>query len=1016
MDDGLRENDPYNGMERAEDAIRPDWDYVLNGIPYKDGKPMKGNKGKKKSGAGGLLGKAEKQAAGMGGGGAVGGMEGLRGKESEPGIVNSVKGKSAGDKGGKGGLGKLKGKGFLKKGGPIAAIGGIFALVAGLMVGASSMMPVAIEEMIIEKFNSVGISSTMASDDWLNVQLNQGVRLGAVKSGVSANLFAFSDYQVEQFESQGIWVVGVGETESETTQITALLYPKDGMYIPVVGSDFLNYSSYNEDELRAAIAQGAIDAGHDIELSQIGTPISAKEALADSSFKTPYTTASKAWRGGASGWFDNIMGDITQTKLSITRNRWVRYVRRAAKGISDSFKDVAKSVQLGKTSDAGVDADTVTKNEKSGEITEEPIKNVDVEEDGVTVRSENVSNDRVSDTDDVVQVEASLSSKALKAASAVGNAANYGCALLEGVLSIYSLVSAYQSLQFLNLVSGFLESVDKVKAGDDNGSPIHEYSTNLTTKADTVYDGEVVAKDKTAMESAGMSWLFGKNSVVSSSDPSVKNVNFENIMSTTSDLFKDIGNKMEIYSKCGYVRAGAAVVDLVTTIISFIPIFGGAVKLGQIGAKEIAKAAIKITVSIALYAVIPIAAKNLAKMMIKDAATEWFGEDLGNAIISGTNKYVGGNGTSGGQSPAGENEVKSYLGARDAVIADEAEYQRAIRSPFDITSRHTFLGSLAYSIIPMAYSSGLMANMSSVSSLVSSSAIAMLPTANAIDEQSVLTSTGSCDLLEKTGAIGDGFCNPYIITDVSTMSTSPLAVNDIVYNMRSGDAIAANDVYENVGSENFDDNGKIKENSNLAKYITYCGQRTSQYGIKDATIYDSLVGSGTAKSIISVVPVVGSLNDIADGITTEANWAWLTGSACVASEDNAYWEGEYKWYQRYAENQRLLENMNPGYTSTVTAYLRDYYEKNPLDQSLEGTLARFTGMSKEKVEDTFALIEYFEFLDEYDATERYAFGDQKLDDGEELRFDNENSVAENIWVVLLNQISYADVRNRSFAV
>ena len=34
----------------------------------------------------------------------------------------------------------------------------------------------------------------------------------------------------------------------------------------------------------------------------------------------------------------------------------------------------------------------------------------------------------------------------------------------------------------------------------------------------------------------------------------------------------------------------------------------------------------------------------------------------------------------------------------------------------------------------------------------------------------------------------------------------------------------------------------------------------------------------------------------------------------------------------------------------------------------------------------------------------------------ELRFDDENSVADNVWGVLADAISYADVRNRSFAV
>lgn len=1016
---GLGENDPYRGMGSGEDEIRPgflrgvrDWAdgaaYRLNGENYdKNGKKLKSKKNK----AGGDLASAEKSAAG-GLSNFGKGLGGVRERESTApgGIVNSVKGKAPV---GKGVTGKNKAKGIFKKAGPMAAIGGVFAVVAMLMSGAQSMMPIAIEEMIIEKFNSVGISSTMASDAWLDVQLNQGVRMENIKKGDQENLFAFSEYQVKQFESQGIKVVdGIG---SDSTSITALLYQKDGQWIPVVGSDILKYEGYSEADLINAIKSAS-------GLDNIGSPVSPKEALADQAFKTPYTTASKAWRGGASGWFDNIMSSITETKLSITRNRWAKYVKKTAKGLTDEFKKIAKSANLEKTSDGGMDADVMTKKSEDADPTPEPIDNVNIEEgSGEDIKIEetvDVKNNEVKNTEDVVQIEGSLKGKALKAAAAVGDVASYGCALLEGVMSIYSLVSAYQSLQFLNLISGFLESVDKVKAGDDDSSPIHEYSTNLTTKADTMYNGEKVQgrEQKTAMESAGMSWLFGNKSVVNSDDPSVKNVNFENIMSTTSDLFKDIGNKVKIYEQCGYIKAGAAVADLAATVISFIPIFGGAVKLGQVTFKTVAKAAVNVAVQVALYAIIPIAAKNLAKMMIKDAATEWFGEDLGNAIISGANKYVaGGNGTSGGQSPGGEQEVMSYLGARDVVIAEEGEYQRSIRDPFDITSRHTFLGSLAYSIIPLAYSGGIMTNLADISSLVSSSAIAMLPTASAIDTNSALNSKGSCDLLGSTGAVGDAFCNPYIITDVSTMNTSPIAVNDIVHNIHGEDVLAATSVYENVGSDNFEENGSIKKDSNLAKYITYCGQRTSQYGIKDATIASQLTGeNSTASKIIGFVPVLNNIQDIVQGISDEVNMGWANGSACVASSENGHWD-EYKWYQRYAENQRLLENMNPGYVSEVTAYLDDYYTVNPLDQSLEGTLARFTGMSKEKVEDTFALIEYFEFLDNYDPAERYAFGEPAVEAEKELKFDNENTVADNLLVILFNPISYADVRNRSFA-
>ena len=57
--------------------------------------------------------------------------------------------------------------------------------------------------------------------------------------------------------------------------------------------------------------------------------------------------------------------------------------------------------------------------------------------------------------------------------------------------------------------------------------------------------------------------------------------------------------------------------------------------------------------------------------------------------------------------------------------------------------------------------------------------------------------------------------------------------------------------------------------------------------------------------------------------------------------------------------QRLLENMGLVEKSSVTAYLEEYYEKHPLDNSYEGVLARRSGLTKENV---IALLNYAEDL------------------------------------------------------
>lgn len=912
--------------------------------------------------------------------------------------------------------GKRDFKGMMKKRGPVAAIGGILIAVVGLMNGAQSLMPVAIEEMIIEKFNSIGISSTMASDNFLNTQLNQGVlthseKRGEVVNGVQTNLFAFSEYQVQQFAAQGIQVIS--NIDYNGIGVTVLLYKSGGKYKAVVGSDYLG-----------KILDSAIISAAGISADDFAGQVAVKDAFNDSAFKTPYTTASKGWRGGSSGWFDQIMSNITEAKLSIDRNRWSRYIAKSIKSVTDEFKKVASSVAKNTSTSAtsAIRSDEVKvgdgDNDYETQITSGDPGTSFTDENGTT---HTVSNGELSGNSTLSEINSVLNSKAVKAASA---AADGLCAILEGVMSIYTVVSAYQNLQFLNLISGYLEAVDKMKAGDGNASPVHEYGINLTTAASTTTTGTdgntyVVEgrESKTAMDSSGMSWLFGKNNSISKNDPSVQNVNFESIMSNLSFLTSDIKNTAAVYEACGYVKAATAAVSLASTIVSFIPIIGQGIKAIEITAKGVAKAAIKVIAITAFHIFIPIAAKKVANLLIKDAATEWFGEDLGNALVSGANKYLGGNGSSGGQGPGDKNKVLSYLNAQDTVIAEEAKYQRSVRSPFDITSHYTFLGSLAYSIIPFAYSSGgIMSRLADISSTVSNSVIAMLPTASAIDNQSALTSNGECALLDSVDMVGDAFCNIYVITDVSTMGIAAEDVVEIVHNMNTGDSTIASlgNKVKGLDNNNFKDDGSINPKSELGYYASFCGQRVSPYGLKDAAIVDRITNKdSTASKIIDFVPGLNDAKSIYEGLKEEANIAWATGEACNASDANNYWDHN-KYYARYEENERLLESIDPGYTSPVTKLAMEYYEENPLDQSFEGVIARFSGMTKEKVNDTLALIDYYEFLEEYEPEERYAFVAKP--ESKTILFDNENKLAENIYIVLLNTISFADVRNRSFAV
>ncbi len=182
-----------------------------------------------------------------------------------------------------------------------------------------------------------------------------------------------------------------------------------------------------------------------------------------------------------------------------------------------------------------------------------------------------------------------------------------------------------------------------------------------------------------------------------------------------------------------------------------------------------------------------------------------------------------------------------------------------------------------------------------------------------------------------------------------------------------------------------EDNPAIKQDSELGKYIIACTLRDAQYGLKDAAVQswiENPTGNGTLNAIIDagtgVIPVVGNLYDLAQQAAELNNLKWNTGQACVQdSSVNPDWE-KNKWYQRYVEDQTLMEASGIIEESQVTAFVNKYYEQNPIDDSLEGIIARYSGMSKEEAEDVVAIAEYIDFIAKYDASGLYPL---PVDDG-----------------------------------
>ena len=209
------------------------------------------------------------------------------------------------------------------------------------------------------------------------------------------------------------------------------------------------------------------------------------------------------------------------------------------------------------------------------------------------------------------------------------------------------------------------------------------------------------------------------------------------------------------------------------------------------------------------------------------------------------------------------------------------------------------------------------------------------------------------------------------------------------------------------GIKNFEDKDDtdvptIKDGSDLAKYIIYCGQRQSPYGMPDQNITSDITkgtstGSSIGDSIVGAIPVVGNALDIITNSKTVANYGWVSGQACVTNNGSGDDMGgevpkwnDVKEYQRFIEDQRLAENAGLIEKSAVSAYLDSYYEKHPLDNSYEGILARRSGLTKDQVIATLDIIEVINFLSDYNPSTMYPLAHEDKKD-EQISIDDKTN-------------------------
>ena len=1010
-DDGIE-----NGYRRAEEGEDPD--LTLNGIPqvrknerdsdngissrilnrFTGGQDEKyGDRDKRVVGASNLR-NGENSAASESKANAVGdGMDGAR--QSENNIAsgtasdrfrNMVSGKDKQQ-----GKGKFSFKNLMKKMMPALVAGGGVAGFGALSFLGQMAMPFSLISQFQVNFDSIGTSTSIRTRSFLKYQANPDSRTGLgsdvkdyvskhskvyqIFSGNSNDYFKLSKRQISKLNKAGIQV----ETDGLTGQQVMKYTDNNGITTTVVpdssmanGSDRVFIDDFYENDV---------------------------------GFRNSYFAGAKTWRGAVGSWFDKAANKFL-SYFGVKRGVWAAWKNRNDPNTNlDDFKtEIGKNADMdgvnGSAETTEVTQHTEEKQNSDGTTTTKTITETKTGSDSINVKK-NANRAEVA-----AKASEFVNNKVTKLIGKAGSLANVVCLVSDVVGAINLVVMAYQTTQIIKVASAIFEGIQKGQVEDSKTTPLNEIATSLTRNTSYIIEladeentaagsadnpaSEVATKtytiDKSAMEANAVSALYG-NKAVDNNDPSVQSFN---ITKSVSAIMRGFGSSIAMYKSCTFAKLGAALVsagvELATTIAEVVGcaatlgigcVFDAVIEIGKQAGKKAAEALVKnAIIGIIISAIVPF----FANIIMRNIATDVAGEDLGNALVSGANIYMGQNHQYSGGSVASKESLTKFISAREEYYRDIARNERETRSPMDYTSQYTFIGTLINNfVIPInIQTGGVIGKLGSFSNIIGKSIASLTPGASAVSaavtaEEAAKATATNCPDIDSIGGVADAFCNPYIITDIGTSDLDPA---EVVY------VVSKKDSRNFEGTPDDAEVPKINENSRLGHYIIYCGQRQSPFGIADQNIANSFklsTGSTVGDSLIGAIPVAGSLYEAASDAKVVANYGYVSGESCVtgnaveagkANKDDEIetsdWS-ENKYYQRFIEDQRLAENMGLVEKSAVTAFLDDYYEKHPIDNSYEGVLARRSGLTKDQVVATLDIMDAIAFLENYDPNGYY---------------------------------------------
>lgn len=698
------------------------------------------------------------------------------------------------------------------------------------------------------------------------------------------------------------------------------------------------------------------------------------------------------------GWEKNRFSDYDTDDADVKSSSDGRFEELAANERSTLTNDDVKYRKIGDDDDEGISEEKYYEMDQDERAKYEPI----IDEDSVNeIKSKADYEGKIKDIADIDEngngeVSQKIYDQAEKASksnlfSGLVKAASMGACVYAGVgTAVAAITIGKQIMSSVNLASGFLEATQKCQAGEGTCRSMHDYQNRMNS-------GEFWSA--TSIQS-----VFGSESAKSlnSGDGNLENM-FKD-KGIVGDMLAG-GITIDSWKRCTYSRLAAEAVDLIGDIGSVAAAWatgGVSLILRQVFKTVVISTAITLGVKMAIRSVVDWAVNLLGIDEITDMAKS-IGGDF---TVLGSKKMLSSMGQSVGHSTATVEKVKEFSAYANKVIALRAKYDRDNLSPFDASSQHTFIGNIInsltqFSVLNSASGSPLTRIMSSASSVVSSSVASLLPQASASAYYDFASEPGDCPISNGIGAAADANnCYPYYVADVDSF--------DISYEDSREEL--CEDEFLKCENGNVEIKGAIE--NDLKEFIVYSTQRDVHPGLADSNIASDFhvmeTGSETVDDFIGKIPVVGSIIGGVNASIDAKNQGKIFGSDYVIGGSN--WEkhkGTYNNAEAYLELDTVYTQFGLIDHSAVAEFLDAYYKENPIDNSYEGQLARFSGLTKDEVTSTLAYMDYIEAVAEYQPWECYSFDgsddDRIIVDGGKKHMDG----------ILNTEITYYDLRNVS---